>query len=111
MDDAQLWTSWRLWIAVAAVIVLVAAALLITIWLTARSIHAHAVRALTAAERIRVNTLPIWELQTSNEVAEQLLATVQSIEAKGGKLVAALSHAGAAAAPPAAAATKPGARP
>lgn len=96
MTDADLWASWRLWIIVAAVIILVAAALLITIWLTARSILRHAVRALNAADAIRHNTLPIWELQTSNEVADQLLATVQSIEAKAGKLVDALeSHAGA----------------
>ncbi len=96
MTDADLWAAWRLWMIVAAVIILVAAALLITIWLTARSILSHAVRALNAAERIRQQTLPIWQLQTSNEVAEELLATVQSIEAKGGKLVDALeSHAGA----------------
>ena len=96
MADAELWAAWRLWMTVAAVIIVVAAALLITIWLTARSILAHALRALSAAERIRQQTLPIWELQTSNEVAEALVATVQSIEAKGGKLVEALeSHAGA----------------
>ena len=96
MTDADLWAAWRLWMIVAAVIIVVAAVLLITIWLTARSILAHAIRALNAAEKIRQQTLPIWELQTSNEVAEELLATVQSIEAKGGKLVEALeSHAGA----------------
>ena len=96
MTDADLWAAWRLWMIVATAIIIVAAALLVTIWLTARSILAHAVRALNAAEKIRQQTLPIWELQTSNEVAEELLATVQSIEAKGGKLVEALeSHAGA----------------
>ncbi|MGI9180403.1 MAG: hypothetical protein ACR2H9_07890 [Longimicrobiaceae bacterium] len=96
MTDADLWTVWGLWMAVAAVIILIAAALLVTIWLTARGILAHAVRALHAAEAIRQNTLPIWELQTSNEVAGGLLETVQSIEAKGAALVEALeSHAGA----------------
>ena len=96
MTDADLWAAWRLWMIVATVIIVVAAALLITIWLTARSILAHAVRALNAAEKIRQQTLPIWELQTSNDVAEELLATVRSIEAKGGKLVEELeSHAGA----------------
>lgn len=96
MSDTELWTVWGLWMAVAAVIILIAAALLVTIWLTARSILAHAVRALHAAEAIRQNTLPIWELQTSNEVAGGLLETVQSIEAKGAALVEALeSHAGA----------------
>lgn len=96
MTDAELWAAWRFWLIVAAAIVVVAAALLITIWLTARSILAHAVRALNAAEGIRQHTLPIWELQTSNEVAEGLLATVRSIESKAGKLAEALeAHAGA----------------
>jgi len=82
--------------ALAVVVILIAAALLITIWLTARSILAHAVRALAAAEKIRESTMPIWALETTNEVAGELLETVQSIEAKGGALVAALeSHAGA----------------
>ena len=82
--------------ALAVVVILIAAVLLITIWLTARSILAHARRALAAAERIRESTMPIWALQTTNEVAGGLLETVQSIEAKGGALVAALeSHAGA----------------
>lgn len=97
MSDAELWAAWRFWMVVAAAIVVVAAALLLTIWLTARSILAHAVRALQAAEAIRQNTLPIWELQTSNEVAEGLLGTVQSIEQKAAKLAEALeSHAAAA---------------
>lgn len=96
MSDAELLAAWRFWMVVAAAIVLVAAALLLTIWLTARSILAHAVRALQAAEAIRQNTLPIWELQTSNEVAEGLLASVQRIEAKAAKLAEALeSHAAA----------------
>jgi hypothetical protein len=90
MTEAELWAAWRLWMIVAAIIIVVAAALLVTIWLTARSIRAHAVRALNAAEAIRRHTLPIWELQTSNEVAEGLLATVQSIEQKSTQLVEAL---------------------
>ena len=93
MTDAQLWAAWRLWMIVAVVIILIAASLLITIWLTARSIYAHAVRALNAAEKIRTSTLPIWEIQTTNEVAGQMLATVQAIEAKGGALVQAVSAA------------------
>ena len=96
MSDAELWAAWRLWVAVAAAIVLVAAALLVTIWLTARSIHRHALRALAAAEQIRTNTEPIWALQASNDVAQGLLETVESIQKKGAALAGALeSHAGA----------------
>ena len=93
MSDAELWSAWRVWLGVAAVVVVIAAGLLITIWITARQILAHALRALRAVEAIRVNTQPIWALQTSNDVAEGILETVRSIEKKGGALAAALeSH-------------------
>ena len=96
MTDTDLWRAWWLWMAVATLVILIAATLLITIWLTARSILAHAKRALAAAEKIRLSTMPIWALDTTNEVAGNILETVQSIEAKGGKLVEALeSHADA----------------
>ena len=90
MTSAELWAAWRLWMVVATVIIVVAAALLITIWLTARSIAAHATRALKAVEAIRENTRVIWQLQTTNEVAEQIRDTVCEIETKSEKLVAAL---------------------
>jgi hypothetical protein len=96
MTDADLWAVWRIWMVVAVVIVLVAAALLVTIWLTARSIAAHARRALGALEAIRGNTQAIWGLQTTNEVAEELRDTVRDIETKAAALVEALqSHAAA----------------
>ena len=96
MTDAELWGAWRIWMAIAVGIIVVAAALLITIWLTARRILADAGRALKAAEAIRASTQPIWALEKTNDVAEDLLATVRSIEQKGGTLAAALeSHSGA----------------
>jgi hypothetical protein len=94
VSEAELWAAWRLWMAVAVVIVLVAAGLLLTIWRAARGILAEATRALAAAERIRRQTTVIWELQTTNEVAESLLETVEALEKKGGALAGALeSHA------------------
>ena len=96
MSDADLWAAWRLWMLVASVVVLVAAALLVTIWLTARSIAGHAQRAVVALEAIRANTQAIWALQTTNEVAEELRDTVRDIEAKATAFVEALqSHAAA----------------
>lgn len=96
MTDAQLWSAWRLWMGVATLVILIAATLLIVIWRTARGIYTEAVRALHAAERIRESTMPIWALETTNEVAGEMLATVQHIEQVGGALAAALeSHAGA----------------
>ena len=90
MPSADLWAAWRLWMVVAAVIVLIAAGLLITIWLTARSIVAHATRALKAAEAIRNNTQAIWQLQNTNEMAEDIRDTVCASEIKAQKLVDAL---------------------
>ncbi|MDP2320110.1 MAG: hypothetical protein Q8O42_12335 [Acidobacteriota bacterium] len=90
MSDAELWASWRMWMVVATVVVLLAAGLLLAILVTARKILNEAVRALNAVEVIRKNTQPTWELQTTNEVAERILATVEAIEAKGGALVSAL---------------------
>jgi hypothetical protein len=82
---------------VATVIIAVAAALLVTISLTARSIAAHATRALRAAEAIRDNTRVIWQLQTTNEVVEQIRDTVCEIESKATKLIEALQNPAAAA--------------
>lgn len=90
MSDADLWAAWRLWLAVGSAIVLLAAGLLIAIALTARRIFADAVRALEAAEAIRANTQAIWALQTTNEVAEQILGSVQAIERKATSLAGAL---------------------
>jgi uncharacterized membrane protein YhiD involved in acid resistance len=96
MTSADLWAAWSLWMLVAAAVIVVAAALLVTIWLTARSIGAHATRALRAAQAIRDNTRVIWELQTTNEVAEQIRDTVCGIETKSAQLIEALHNATAA---------------
>ena len=91
MSDADLWAAWRLWMGVATLVILIAAGLLITIWLTAKKILSDAVRALNAVEAIRNNTQPIWGLQDTNQVAEDILKTVQAIEQKGGLLAGALA--------------------
>lgn len=91
MTDTDLWAAWRLWTAVAALVVVIAAGLLITIWLTARKILADAVRALNAVEAIRANTQPIWGLKDTNTVAHDILDTVQAIETKAGALAGALT--------------------
>ena len=92
MTDAELWGAWRIWMGIAVVVVLIAATLLVTIWLTARRILRDAVRALHAVEAIRAQTQPIWGLEQTNLVAEDILETVQAIEAKGGLLAGALDR-------------------
>lgn len=90
MTDADLWAAWRLWMGVATLVIVIAAGLLLTIWLTARRILADALRALQAVEAIRVNTQPIWGLRETNAVAAEIAETVHAIEAKGGLLASAL---------------------
>jgi hypothetical protein len=90
MTDAELWAAWRLWMMVAVVLVLVAAALLVTILVTARRILNEAARALAAVETIQKNTAAIWELQKTNEVAARILEAVEAVEQKGGALAGAL---------------------
>ena len=60
-----------------------------TMWPVSTSI------ALNAAETIRKNTLPIWALETTNDVAVEIRDTVRAIEAKGGALAGALQGVGA----------------
>jgi hypothetical protein len=90
MHDAELWAAWRLWMALASVIVLIAAGLLVTIWLTARRILAEAHRALAAAERIQRRTDAIWALEATNDAAKRIHGTVEGIAKKGTALVEAL---------------------
>jgi hypothetical protein len=90
MSATEVWASWRIYMMVATLVVVIAASLLIFILATARGILRDAVRALTAAETIRKNTLPIWGLETTNDVAVEIRDTVRAIEAKGGALAGAL---------------------
>lgn len=91
MTDTDLWAAWRLWMGVAAVAVLIAASLLIVILVTARRILSDAARALNAVNAIREQTQPIWGLQDTNEVAEDILTTVQAVEQKATALAGALT--------------------
>lgn len=72
MTDAQLLSNWYLALGAAAVVVVIAAVLLIAVLLAARNIEKGATAALGLVEEIRENTLVIWALQDTNEVAEQL---------------------------------------
>jgi hypothetical protein len=87
---AGLYTIWAIWLVVAVVVILIAAALLIAILLVARSLVAHGLQALAAADGIAEDTKIIWALSTTNEVAGEILATAESIEAHGGRIAGAL---------------------
>jgi hypothetical protein len=86
MTDADLYRLWYLWLAIGGAIVLVAAALLGTIWLTARGIQREALRALRAVEKIEVATRPIWLLDETNQVASDILAAARDLETHGAEV-------------------------
>ena len=90
MTDADLFRLWYVWLAIGGAVVVIAAALLVTIWLTARGIEAEASRALGAVEQIRTSTMPIWKLDETNRVADELLAAARDLEAHGGMIASAL---------------------
>lgn len=90
MTDADLYRLWYVWLAIGGAIVVVAAALLVTIWLTARGIRREALRALRAVEKIGVATQPIWLLGETNRVAEDLLSAARDLEMHGAEIAAAL---------------------
>ncbi len=91
MPDAELFAIWYWSLAVAAVVVLLAAALLMAILLVARRILAHARQALEAAEAIAEDTKAIWGLEETNRTAEEILATAESIEERGGRIAGTLN--------------------
>lgn len=82
MTDSDLLARWIIGLVAAGVIVVVVVALLLLIINEARRILNAAVRCLHAVRAIRTNVEPIWELHTTNTVAEDIVTGAQSIESK-----------------------------
>ena len=90
MPDAELYTVWYWSLAVTGVVVLLAAALLMSILLVARRILSNAKDALEAAEAIAEDTRSIWQLEETNRTAEEILEATESIEERGGHIASTL---------------------
>jgi len=80
MTKKEFLRNWYSGMGIAALIVAVVAALLLLIIKTARDILGNATHALGVANEIVANTQPIWELDTTNAVAAQLLTGAKAIE-------------------------------
>ena len=91
MTADQIYGWWLLWLGVAGVVVVLAAALLITIVVLARQISALAATGLAVVEQIEQNTKPIWQLNATNHVAGQLLGGAMAIESNAVAIVGAVS--------------------
>ena len=90
MTESEFFSRWYLGLGIGAVVVLLVAVLVIVIILTARSILNTATQALGIANEIVVKTQPVWELETTNAVAVELLEGAQAIETHAGHVAAAL---------------------
>jgi len=77
MDSLTIWV-WSLIAGV--VVILIVAVLLIAIIVTARSIDKHAQDIWTVGKSIARNTVSIWMLDRTNQVAGEILGTAQSID-------------------------------
>lgn len=92
----ELFLDWGFWYLVGIAVVLIAAALLITILLVARSIAGHAERALAAGARIEENTRAIWALQDALEGMRTIHERAGAVEEKAAFLADAVHGEGAA---------------
>lgn len=77
MDPITIWT-WSL--IAGAVVIAIVAVLLLAIIATARSIDRHALDIWTVGKSIAANTVSIWMLDRTNQLAREILATAQSID-------------------------------
>ncbi len=77
---------WWLTLGIAAVVILVVAALLVWIARAAERIDAHALEVWTAGKSIAANTVQIWHLHKTNEIAGEILATAQAIAGVAGSI-------------------------
>ena len=73
---------WIVGFALGAAVVLVVAALLIAILLVARNIERLAAQALDVAGDIVSATRPVWVLGDANDIVEDIVGIVRSIEAQ-----------------------------
>ncbi len=83
MDSITIWTYSLI---AGAIVILIVAALLIAIVLTARKIDDHARDIWQAGKLIAGNTVSIWMLKDTNVVAGDILNTAQSIAGVAGEI-------------------------
>ncbi|MGI8581497.1 MAG: hypothetical protein ACR2KX_04860 [Chitinophagaceae bacterium] len=84
MNDAEYYREFYIALAIAGAIVVIAATLLILIWVAARRILKLANAALGIVVNIKQNTISIWELQNTNHKAIDILNEADTILGSAG---------------------------
>lgn len=92
MENTELIDQWLIGLAIVGLIVVIAAVLLILVWLAAKRILRLASVALTVVKEIRHNTQSIWELAKTNEVAVSIQEEATKIESHAGLVAEALEE-------------------
>ena len=80
MENETLFNEWLIGLALVSVIIVIAAVLLILVWLAAKRILRLAGAALEIVTDIKNNTNSIWELETTNAVAIDIQKEAEAIE-------------------------------
>jgi hypothetical protein len=91
MSADEIYRAWFLWLAIGGVLVVAAAALLVTILALAHRIARLAATALTVCGEIEQQTKPIWQLAATNQVAGRLEHDARNIGGNAERIAAALS--------------------
>lgn len=91
MSNDAYYNQFYTGLAIAGALVVVAALLLILIWMAARRILRLATAALSLVIKIKENTLCIWALMETNHKAINILSEAETIENSAG-LVAEAFH-------------------
>ncbi len=92
MENTELIDQWLIGLAIVGLIVVIAAVLLILVWLAAKRILRLAHVALTVVKQIRENTDSIWELEKTNEVAVSIHKEAKDISSHAGLVAEALEE-------------------
>ena len=90
MNDAAFYNEFYIGLAIAGAIVVIAATLLILVWLAAQRILKLATAAISIVVKIKENTLIIWGLQDTNKKAVDILSEADTILDSAGKVAQAL---------------------
>ncbi len=85
---------WAIWLILGAVIVVIAAAMLLTIIYLAHSIAKLAATALEVVGDIETQTRPIWQLSATNKVAGNLEAGAGAIANNAETIATVLNNGG-----------------
>ena len=80
MENEALFNEWLIGLVLVSVIVVIAAVLLILVFLAARRILKLAGAALKIVTQIKNNTNAIWELENTNKVAVDIKNEAEAIE-------------------------------